>query len=70
MTKTIEIEFLSLFDYRGYKAAGPELGAAVYEDAKKRGVLMRTREVSNSKYTGKIMLYPKPYLDNYFGGKL
>ena len=69
MTKTIEVEFLSLFDYL-HKPAGGELGATVYMDAKKRGVLMETKEISNSKYTGKIMLYPKPYLDNYFNHKL
>lgn len=70
MKVSVEVEFLSLYDYRNRVAAGPELGIAVFLDAKKRGVLMRAREVSNSKYKGKIMLYPKPYLDNYFNNKL
>ena len=28
------------------------------------------REVSNTKYSGPIMLYPKSFLDNFFGGGL
>jgi hypothetical protein len=34
--------------------------------AKKANIKVTTRDVSNTKYTGKIMLYPKEFLVNYF----
>jgi hypothetical protein len=49
------------------KVAGKELGAQVYEAAKKSGVPTRTREVSTPNYTGKVMLYPQSFLELYFG---
>ena len=57
--------YVSLFDYLG-KASGGELGKQVFQAAKKARIRMQTREVSNPKYTGKIMLYPKTFLDQYF----
>jgi len=47
------------------KVAGSELGAQVYEAAKKSGVPTRTREVSTPNYTGKVMLYPQAFLELY-----
>ena len=56
-----EENMISLYDYLG-KAAGSELGKAVSTAAK----LANIKVTSNSKYTGKIMLYPKEFLVNYF----
>lgn len=64
----MDTTMLSLFDHLG-KAAGAELGKEVYDAAVKKKIhtKLETREVSNRKYTGKIMLYPKWFLDEYFG---
>jgi hypothetical protein len=58
-------EFLSLYDYLG-KAAGPELGKEVNNYAQSTNQPVRTREVSNPKFTGKVMLYTREFLDSYF----
>ena len=59
------MEMISLYDYLG-RAAGPDLGKQVATAAAKAGVKSEIREVSNSKYTGPIMLYPRAFLDLYF----
>jgi hypothetical protein len=59
------MEYLSLYDYLG-KAAGNELGREVASAASKAGVKLETREVDNPKYTGKVYLYPKDFLDVHF----
>jgi hypothetical protein len=59
------MEYLSLYDYLG-KAAGNELGKEVASAASKAGVKLETREVDNPKYTGKVYLYPKDFLDVHF----
>jgi len=58
---------MSLYDYLG-RAAGSELGQQVAIAATKSKVRHETRHVSNTKYTGDIMLYPKSFLDQFFGG--
>jgi hypothetical protein len=58
-------EMLSLYDYLG-KAAGKELGAAVNNFAKANKIPVAIKEVSNPKYKGKIMMYPKSFLEVYF----
>ena len=63
------MEMISLYDYLG-RAAGPDLGKQVATAAAKTGVKHEIREVSNSKYTGPIMLYPKSFLELYFKGGL
>ena len=63
------MKMVSLYDYLG-RAAGPDLGKQVATAAAKAGVKHEIREVSNSKYTGPIMLYPKSFLDLYFKGGL
>ena len=60
------MELLSLYDYLG-KPAGSELGIKVNEAAKKQGVRYNFKEIDNPKYKGKIMTYPKSFLDDYFG---
>jgi hypothetical protein len=59
------MEYLSLYDYLG-KPAGGDLGKEVAAAAYKGGVQPLTREISNPKYTGKVLLYPKDFLDFYF----
>ena len=67
--KNKNMEMVSLYDYLG-RAAGPELGKQVATAAAKAGVKHEIREVSNPKYRGPIMLYPKSFLDLYFKGGL
>jgi len=66
--KQQEVEMISLFDFLGH-AAGAALGAAVY------GVANRTREkvdiriIETKTYKGKVMLYRKAFLNDYFKSK-
>jgi hypothetical protein len=59
------MKMMSLYDYLGH-AAGTQLGEQVAKKATAMGVKMDTREVSNPKYTGKVMLYPEVFLTEYF----
>jgi hypothetical protein len=59
------MEYLSLYDYLG-KAAGNELGMQVSQAAYQAGIKPEEREISNPKYTGKVHLYPKDFLDFHF----
>ena len=63
------MEMVSLYDYLG-RAAGSDLGKQVATAAAKAGIKHEIREVSNPKYKGPIMLYPKCFLDLYFKGGL
>jgi len=63
------MQMMSLYDYLGH-AAGSELGRQVAEAASMSRVKSEMREVSNPKYTGKVMLYPKAFLDLYFKNNL
>lgn len=58
-------EFLSLFDYLG-KPAGTTLGKEVFEACKLRSQPYQLRDISNRKYTGKVILYKKSFLQEYF----
>ena len=60
-------ELMSLYDYLK-KPAGAKLGKEVYEYARKTNQAKRiqTREISNPKYKGTVLLYPKHVLDQYF----
>ena len=64
-----ECVMMSLFDYLG-RSAGSELGKQVYKSTlNEQGITtinVGTRNVATAKYTGKIMLYPKWYLNKYF----
>ena len=61
-------EMLSLYDYLG-KRAGEELGGEVTKAAKAhpKHIQLSSREISNPVYSGKVTLYPKWFLDEYFG---
>ena len=65
MIYNMEEEMMSLYDYLG-RAAGGELGKQVAEAAAQAKVGFETKEVSNPKYKGLIMMYPKNFLDQYF----
>lgn len=59
------MEYLSLYEFLG-KPAGGELGREVWDAASKQGIKAQSREVSNPKFTGKVLLYPKDFLEMYF----
>ena len=61
----MEIEMVSLFDYLK-KPAGPELGKQVALAAMNEKIHIESKQVSNPKYKGNILMYPKSWLDNYF----
>ena len=56
---------MSLYDYLG-KAAGIKLGEEVNKVARTKKISIYTRQVSNPKYEGTVMLYPKWFLDEFF----
>ena len=60
---------MSLYEYLG-RAAGPELGKQVADTAVKLRETIQEQEVSNPKYTGKVKLYRREFLDEYFGKKV
>ena len=62
------MNMLSLYDYLGYPA-GNALGKEVALAAEKSKVKFEMREISNPKYTGKVMLYPENFLKEYFESK-
>lgn len=63
-------DLMSLYEYL-HRAAGPEVGMEVYKAFKREYPKEEpaTRPVNNKKYTGKVRLYPKDFLDRYFGKK-
>jgi len=67
--KDNSMEKISLYDYLGH-AAGSDLGQQVANAARQAGVKGEIREVSNPKYRGPVMLWPKAFLDLYFKGGL
>ena len=69
INKTENMDMISLYDYLG-RAAGPDLGKKVAGAATKAGVKFQIREVNHVGYSGPIMLYPRTFLDNFFGGGL
>lgn len=58
-------EMLSLYDYLG-RAAGRELGSQVYKAASAQKIRVTEKQVSNTVYSGKVLMYPKSFLDSYF----
>lgn len=61
-------EMLSLYDYLN-RPAGPELGKEVWEAAKKAKIKPDERLVNTKNYSGKILMYPKSFLIEFFSGK-
>ena len=58
----------SLYDYLG-QAAGVALGKEGYDAAKKAKEPVDVREVQTRYYSGKVMLYRREFLKEYFDGK-
>jgi hypothetical protein len=69
MEKELKPYMMSLFEYLGY-AAGSELGKEVAATAVALKETITEHHVSNPKYTGKIKLYRREFLDEYFGKKI
>jgi hypothetical protein len=69
MTENTLPYMMSLYDYLG-RAAGTELGKQVCDTAIKLKETIKEREISNSKYTGKVHLYRREFLDDYFGNRV
>ena len=67
MLGSLDSQMISLYDYLG-RAAGPDLGKQVAYAAAKAGIKSEIREVNHVGYKGPIMLYPRDFLDNFFGG--
>ena len=67
--KINNMNMISLYDYLGH-AAGPDLGKKVASAAARAGVKHEIREVNHRGWNGPIMLYPRDFLDNFFGGGL
>jgi hypothetical protein len=61
------MELVSLYDYLG-RAAGPELGKRVAAAAIAKNIPLNSRYVETKTYTGDVLLYPKSFLDEFFGG--
>jgi NADPH-dependent 2,4-dienoyl-CoA reductase/sulfur reductase-like enzyme len=59
------MEYLSLYDYLKKPAGGP-LGIEVAAAARTQGIEIKTKEISNPKFTGTIFMYPKDFLDFHF----
>jgi hypothetical protein len=60
---------MSLYEYLGH-AAGSELGKEVATTAVALRETIQEQDVSNPKYTGKVKLYRREFLDEYFGNKI
>ena len=58
-------QMLSLYDYLD-KPAGSELGKKIAQQATEQKIVIVTKYVSNPKYTGQILMYPKDWLDKMF----
>jgi len=58
-------EMMSLYDYLR-KPAGAELGKQVEAAARLLGVDSTYKEVTTRNYSGKIRMYPKSFLEQYF----
>lgn len=61
----MESKMLSLYDYLG-KAAGQKIGIAVSRAAGMSGEAVGVREVRNKKYSGKVHLYRREFLEAFF----
>lgn len=69
MEKELKPFMMSLYEYLG-RAAGSELGKEVATTAVALRETIKEQDVSNPKYTGKIKMYRREFLDEYFGNKV
>jgi hypothetical protein len=61
----MENNMISLYDFLGH-AAGKELGGLVSKTAVKLKEPIQEREITNTRYKGKVHLYRKEFLEEYF----
>jgi len=61
-------DFLSLYDYLG-RPAGKQLGKEVRAEAKKQNQEVQTRDIHAGRYHGKVTMYNRAFLDQYFKEK-
>lgn len=61
----METKMISLYDYLG-KAAGAQLGAKVYAEAKKRSIQVKSKTIHTKTYSGEVLTYPENFLNEYF----
>jgi len=59
------MEMLSLYDFLG-KAAGGDIGREVYAAAQKGKIKVESKQIQNPKYEGKVLLYPRDFLEFHF----
>jgi hypothetical protein len=64
----MENNMMSLYDYLGY-AAGKELGGKVCKTAIALKEPIEEREITNTRYKGKVHLYRREFLEEYFSLK-
>ena len=57
---------ISVFDYMGRRTPETGTGAKIWNYAKSIGANISTMQVDTPKYTGKILLYERSFLDDYF----
>lgn len=64
----ISYEYVSLYDFRGRgtKRDTTDVAKQVYEEAKRRGITVGSREIETLTYVGSVMTYPKWFLEQYF----
>ena len=58
-------EFKSVFDYLK-RPIGKEEGLKIYKKADELGIKTKYKHVTNSKYDGKVRMYPVIFLELYF----
>jgi hypothetical protein len=63
MTK--QDDYLSLYDYLG-RASGMTLGTEVKKYADENGIPFSTKHITQGGYDGKVLTYPKSFLELYF----
>jgi hypothetical protein len=61
----MENNMISLYDYLG-RAAGLELGGLVCKTAVALKEPISEREITNTRYKGKVHLYRREFLEEYF----
>ena len=59
-------EMISIFEYLGGKTPETGTGDKIYKKAKQVDAKISHTEVSTTKYTGKILLYERVFLDMYY----
>ncbi len=59
------VEYASLYEYLG-RRAGMDLGQQVFKAAKEKRIRCKTQEVNQGGYSGKVMVYPISFLQEYF----